>query len=105
MDETLFEARTPLDFRVRLPRARWELIVTVKHPVMAGRESDVHQTLELPDEVRQSRIDAAVLLFYRAERIGRWTCAVVKRVDNDDAFVVTAYPTDAIKEGETVWTR
>ena|SRR5437867_3969697 len=105
MDETLFEVQTPLGFRVRLPRARCELIVTVKHPVMAGREKDVQQTLRSPDQVRQSQTDATVLLFYRGERDDRWTCAVIKRVDNDDAFVITAYPTDAIKEGETIWTR
>ena len=69
----------------------------MKHPVMAGRERDVEETLRNPD--------STVLLFYRAERPGRWTCAVIKRVDNDDAFVITAYPTDAIKEGETIWTR
>ena len=31
-----FEVLTPLGFRVRVTRAYWELIVTVKHPVMAG---------------------------------------------------------------------
>jgi hypothetical protein len=43
-----------------------------------------------------------VLLFYKAEAASRWTCAVVKRT-NDEAFLVTAYPTDAIKEGDRVW--
>jgi hypothetical protein len=32
----------------------------------------------------------------------RWTCVVVKRTDNE-AFLVTAYPTDAIKEGVRTW--
>ena len=105
MDENLFAVPTPLGFRVRVSRARWELIVTVKHPVMATRETDVQQTLQFPEEVRQSQTDVTVLLFYRSERIDRWTCAVIKRVDNDDAFLITAYPTDAIKEGETIWTR
>jgi hypothetical protein len=31
-----------------------------------------------------------------------WTCAVAKRED-DDGFLITAYPTDAIKEGIRVW--
>ena len=59
----LFEARTPLGFSVRVTRTRWELITTFKHPVMGGRESIVRLALESPDEVRQSRSDAAVLLF------------------------------------------
>src|SRR5262245_37048570 len=93
----LFEARTPLGFWVRVSRARWELIITVKHPAMAGRESSVKATLENPDEVRQSRIDPEVLLFYRVETARRWVYAVTRQADAD-AFLVTAYPTDAIKE-------
>ncbi len=100
--EILFEARTPLGFVVRITRARWELIVTVKHPVMAGRESSVKTALENPDEVRQSRTDPNMLLFYKAEASRRWVCAVTRQTD-DDAFLVTAYPTDAIKEGMRIW--
>ena len=76
--------------------------MTVKHPVMAGREDGVRQALESPDEARQSRSDPDVLLFYKAERPKRWTSAVVKRT-GDEAFLVTAYPTDAIKEGVRIW--
>jgi hypothetical protein len=100
--EVLFEVHTPLGFLVRVSRARWELITTVKHPVMAGRESSVKTTLENPDEVRQSRIDSEVLLFYKAEAARRWVCAVTKHAAVD-AFLVTAYPTDAIKEGVRIW--
>jgi hypothetical protein len=100
--DVLFEARTPLGFSVRVTRARWELITTIKHPVMAGRESSVRLALESPDEVRQSRIDAEVLLFYKAEAARRWVCAVTKQADKE-AFLVTAYPTDAIKEGVRIW--
>jgi hypothetical protein len=78
------------------------MVATVKHPAMSGREASVKVTLENPDEGRQSRADPKVLLFYKAEAARRWTCAVVKRT-NDDAFLVTAYPTDAIKEGDRVW--
>ena len=100
--DVLFEVRTPLGFSVRVTRARWELITTAKHPVMAGRESSVRLALESPDEVRQSRTDPHVLLFYKAEEARRWVCAVAKQA-RDEAFLVTAYPTDAIKEGIRVW--
>jgi len=62
--DLLFEVMTPLDFRVT--RAYWELIVTIKYPVMAGREEDVKRTLEQPDEIRQSKSDKNVYLFYKA---------------------------------------
>ena len=32
-NDVLFEARTPLGFSVRVTVARWNLIVTAKHPV------------------------------------------------------------------------
>jgi hypothetical protein len=100
--DVLFEVSTPLGFSVRVTRTRWELITTIKHPVMANRESSVRLALERPDEIRQSRTDAEVLLFYRSEGTRRWVCAVAKRAC-DQAFLVTAYPTDAIKEGMRVW--
>ena len=98
----LFEADTPLGFRVRVDKARWELIIGEKHPAMEGRESDVKSALESPSEVRQSKSDASVLLFYKVEGLKRWVCAVTKR-SNEDAFLITAYPTDAIKEGTKIW--
>jgi hypothetical protein len=100
--DLLFEVLTPLGFRVRVTRSYWELIITVKHPVMAGRENDVKDALEKPGEIRQSRSDETVYLFYKSERIGRWVCAVAKRL-NGEGFLITTYPTDAIKEGEHIW--
>ena len=100
--DLLFDVLTPLGFRVRLTRGRWNLITTANHPVMAGRESVVKITLEKPEQVRQSRSDPQVLLFYHAEGSSRWVCAVATRAA-DQGFLITAYPTDAIKEGTQVW--
>ena len=100
--ELLFEVLTPLGFRVRVTRERWNLITTVKHPVMAGREDVVRATLENPEQIRQSRADEHVLLFYHAEGLSRWVCAVAKRAA-DQGFLITAYPTDAVKEGTPIW--
>ena len=100
--ELLFEVLTPLGFWVRVTRERWQLITTAKHPVMAGREAFVKATLENPEQIRQSRSDPQVLLFYHAEGSSRWVCAVAKRAA-DQGFLITAYPTDAIKEGTPIW--
>lgn len=100
--DLLFDVLTPLGFRVRVTREYWELIITLKHPVMAGREENVRETLRNPDEVRQSKSDPNVYLFYTSERIGRWVCAVTKRLDGD-GYLVTTYPTDATKEGLRIW--
>ncbi len=37
-DDWFFEVATPLGFNVRITRRYWDLIVSVKHPVMRGRE-------------------------------------------------------------------
>jgi hypothetical protein len=100
--DVLFEVLTPLGFRVRVTRQRWELITATKHPVMAGREDVVKATLGNPEQVRQSRSDPEVLLFYRAEGSRRWVCAVTK-LAADRGFLITAYPTDTIKEGTQIW--
>lgn len=47
-DEILFEVPTPLGFIVRVSGDYWTLIVTIKHPVMRGRETDVQNTLRQP---------------------------------------------------------
>lgn len=69
---------------------------------MAGRGDVVRATLESPEQIRESRADSEVLLFYRAEGPSRWACAVAKRTA-DHGFLITAYPTDAIKEGTQIW--
>ena len=101
-EELLFEVTTPLGFNVRCSRRYWQLITTIKHPVMAGHEADVKAALQSPSEIRRSKSDAAVYLFYKVERAGRWVCAVARR-QNGDGFLITAYPTDAVKEGEVIW--
>ena len=100
--EYLFVVSTPLGFSVRVTHASWEFITTVKHPVMAGHEAEVQATLAAPEEIRRSRSDENVLLFYRTQRSGRWVCAVARRQDST-GFLITAYPTDAIKEGTHLW--
>ncbi|NJN94013.1 MAG: DUF4258 domain-containing protein [Anaerolineales bacterium] len=101
-DDLLFQVLTPLNFYVRVTRSYWEYIVTVKHPAMAGREKDVQATLQTPDEIRVSRNDPTVYLFYKSERMKRWVCAVTKRLD-EEGFLITTYPTDAVKEGMKIW--
>jgi hypothetical protein len=87
-EDLLFVVSTPLGFHVGVTRSYWRLIVTVKHPVMTGREVEARDTLEHPDEVRQSRSDPAVYLFDRSERPGRWVVAVTRQLD-EDGFLIT----------------
>ena len=96
----LFEVPTPLGFRVRTSPDYWQKIVT-KHPDLAGCLEAVKAALSAPDEIRRSSRDESILLFYRAGG-HRWVVAVARH-SNGDGYLVTAYQTDAIKEGETLW--
>ncbi|MGV2391251.1 MAG UNVERIFIED_CONTAM: hypothetical protein LVR29_33330 [Microcystis novacekii LVE1205-3] len=46
--------------------------------------------------------DPNVYLFYQLQRPKRWLCAIIRKL-NGDGFLITTYPTDAIKEGEILW--
>ncbi|OGG50052.1 MAG: hypothetical protein A3F84_24500 [Candidatus Handelsmanbacteria bacterium RIFCSPLOWO2_12_FULL_64_10] len=102
MDEgtsILFEVPTPLGFTVRTSQRYWQGIVA-KHPDLTDRLEEVKQALISPMEVHRSSRDAGVLLFYAENE--HWVVAVVRRL-NGDGFLVTAYRTDSIKEGEIIW--
>jgi hypothetical protein len=101
-DDLLFQVLTPLNFSIRVTRSYWEYIVSIKHPAMTGREKDVQDALQVPDEIRVSRSDSNVYLFYKSEKIRRWVCVVTKRLDAE-GFLITTYPTDAVKEGTKIW--
>ncbi|HSF11251.1 MAG TPA: DUF4258 domain-containing protein [Nitrospirales bacterium] len=89
---------------VRLTNERVAHIL--QHKEMADMGTEIEQVLSAPAEVRRSRSDATVQLFYEfyaKTRVGgKWLCVVVK-YGTDDAFVVTAYLTDQLKDGAIVW--
>lgn len=97
-----FEVMTPLGFRVHVTETYWRVITELKHPIMRGREEEVKAALQNPSEIRVSKTDSHVYLFYKPERLERWVCAVAKRL-NGEGFLITTYPTEAIKEGKRVW--
>lgn len=78
----------------------------LQHQEMVGMAADIERVLQTPTEVRVSRSDDMVQLFYEfyaQTRVGgKWLCVVVK-YPPDDAFVVTAYLTDQLKMGDTIW--
>lgn len=89
---------------VRLTDERLEHILG--HPEMKGLGAEIERVLIQPQTVIRSRWDHGVRLFYEfyAQTIvgGKWLCVVVKYLP-EDAFVVTAYLTDQLKGGETLW--
>jgi len=98
----LFVVPSRLGLKIATTASYWALITTVKHPNLVGKEAAVIRTLREPNQIRRSRSDSSVYLFYR--RLShRWLCVVVKRVDARRGFIVTAYVTEKVKEGQIVW--
>lgn len=74
--------------------------MTIKHPIMKNKEDVVENILRDPQEIRKSRIDKKVFLYYKT--IGRLYCVVAKH-ENESGYIITAYPVNKLKEGDVVW--
>jgi hypothetical protein len=75
---------------------------------MFDEEWRIGETLQHPDVVMMSNYDREVLLYYRQyERtpVASKYLVVVAKVTSADAFILTAFFTDKIKEGEKRWAR
>jgi len=97
-----FEVTTPLGVKIKSTKQYWTYLVNIKHPVMSGKEEIVRIVLSDPDEIRRSKIDETIFLYYKT--IDRLYCVVAKHAE-EGGFLITAYPADKVKEGETIWTK
>ena len=99
--------KTVTDYSGREVRITDERLAHIlEHREMDGMAEAIECTLQQPAEVRRSKADDTVKLFYdfQSDTIvgGKWLCVVV-RYTVEDAFVITAYLTDKIKAGESIW--
>jgi len=74
-DEILFEVETPLRFSVRVMKAYWQTLTEQKHPILKDMQDLVEASLREPDEIRRSRKDPDVYLFYRTPCVQNDGCA------------------------------
>lgn len=98
-----FEVTCVLGKRISVTVSYCRKIIKFKHPAMAGKEGQVQETLTDADELRQSKTGRTVRLYYRAYGTAH-LCVVTKHL-NDEGFIITAYFTERIKEGTTIWTK
>lgn len=97
-----------LDFfnrQIRLTDERYAHLVA-DHPEMGNQFEKIAETLRSPEKVVKSKTDEKVVLYYRlylsTPVTQKYMCVVVK-ISNEDAFAITAYFTNTIKKGETIW--
>ena len=92
---------------IRLTDERMEHLIN-SHPELQSIKliATIKDTLLNPDEIIVSSSDETVELFYRfyfRTSVGdKWFCVLVKSI-TDDPFIITAYFTDKIKNGEVIW--
>ncbi|MFH0791040.1 MAG: DUF4258 domain-containing protein [Candidatus Omnitrophota bacterium] len=98
-----FKIHSKLGIPVSTTKAYWHIITGIKHPALKGKEVQVKKVLSNPDEIRVSKKDKTVLLFYKS--IGKYYLCVVIKILKKRAFIITAYKTEKIKEGELKWKR
>jgi hypothetical protein len=96
-----------LDFQgreVRLTAERHEHILD--HPEMMEMDPEIEETLLNPERVVQSASDDDVHLYYRfyfrTVMGGKYLCVVVKNREKS-SFILTAYLTNRMKKGVTLW--
>jgi len=99
--DVYFEIITPLGVKIRTTKEYWLKIITIKHPVIARYQDKVKESLRDPDEVRQSREDPRVHLYY--VDIGNiYVCTVCDHLNEKSGYIITAYLTKRIREGEKI---
>ncbi len=98
-----FEVKTRLGFRVSCSEDYWDYIIKIKHPQMKGKRKEVIKTLKDPEQVRQSKHDRNVYLFYREIIYDGNPKHISVVVNKKEGFIITTYITDRIKEGEQIW--
>lgn len=104
VEDIYFSVQTPKGIIVRTTKSYWTRITTLKHPSIAKYEKQVKETLLKPDEIRKSQQDERVQLYYK--HIGKLNiCVVVDHIQETEGYIITAYLTDRIKEGEQIYVK
>lgn len=104
IEDVLFEVKTPLGINIHTTRDYWKIITTIKHPSMVKYRKEVKDTLKDPDQIRKSKQDPRVHLYYR--NIGKvFVCVVADHTSIEEGYIITTYLTDRIKEGEQIYVK
>jgi hypothetical protein len=77
---------------IRLPDERWQHIVE-RHDILVDKQQVVLDTISNPDRILAGNEGALMAL--RELELNRWL-VVVYREENEDGFVITAFPTRRI---------
>ena len=89
---------------VSLTESRLEHIL--ERPEMRGQLERIKETLADPDIIKESNHDSSVWLFYRFYTVTPVTekyLLVAVRLFDGSSSIITAFYTDKIKKGASIW--
>ena len=89
---------------IRLTVNRLEHILTRLE--MSGQEEKIAETLSAPDKIKKSKHDPNVLLYYKLYKqtpVTKKYLSVIAKVENGEGFILTAFFTNKVKAGDTLW--
>lgn len=95
-----------LKTKIHLTKERWGHIAN-EHPIVRRFLKEIEETINLPDVIMESKYDKEILLYYKFYKDifkGKYIIVVVKHIEKR-SFVLTAYITDKVKGGVSVWER
>ncbi|MEM3608933.1 MAG: hypothetical protein QXV87_01120 [Candidatus Bathyarchaeia archaeon] len=100
----VFEILSKMGKVVSLDEARWRHVL--EHPEMQNQLDKVKETVENPDEVRESSRMSSTWLFYKfyiKSPVTKKYLLVVVKVLDGEGFIVTAFFTNKVKKGGLIW--
>lgn len=104
IEDILFEIKTPLGITIHTTKDYWKIITTIKHPSMVKYKKEVKSALKNPDQIRKSKQDPNVHLYYKY--IGKVSvCVIADHANSQSGYIITSYLTDRIKEGEQIYAK
>jgi hypothetical protein len=86
--------KSKLQKSIRVTQSYWNHIVEVKHNEVLGKDEEVKRALASPVEVRKSKKDPSVYLYYL--RVGNKFITVVTKHLNGEGFIISVYFTRRI---------
>ena len=63
-----FEVKSKFGKKIIVTKQRWGLISTINHPIVKGKEKEIIESISNPDEIRLSKTDAKVYLYYKHKK-------------------------------------
>ncbi|MDI6731145.1 MAG: hypothetical protein QME05_01000 [Candidatus Margulisbacteria bacterium] len=101
-----FELTDQFHRNIRLSKERFDHVL--EHPEMVDAEQRIKESILVPDIIKQSKHDAKVWLYYKLfpkTPVTTKYLSVIIKVLNGQGFTITAYYTNKVKEGKTIWQR